>query len=447
MVSFSCTQNKPNQRSWSLSIVKKSYRTSVCLPTNRKLGFTIPCLPISTPPPLAASAAKTGRKSQRSALFCAFIVMKCEGFSQITDLVDYLTNNLLIAHYCGFDIMKPLPSYWTFGRFLRNLDHQILKNVMQSQVLKLAQAGAIDTSFIGLDSTPQAANTHQNNAKSFAQNKFAKENQPKADSDCRLGVHCASNQHNERNFEFYWGYKNHVLCDLITGLPIYELTTPANVADSTVALDILRHTHSFLPIDECTFVADKGYDVKNIYNTVKSLYQGKCYIPFNRRSKKDLSFLACGNPTCDAGLAMHKDGRYTDRKRGMCKQKFCCPFKLSNDDAACPCNHPRYVRSPGKKSRGCTKRRELPTPYGEARLELDRNSYEFKSVYALRTECERYNSRFKSTGQERFWIRNGHSAANLNTIAHISLLAIAVTAVITKSDVSYRCLKSVKRTA
>ena len=37
--------------------------------------------------------------------------MKCEGFAQTTDLMDYLDNNLLIAHYCGFDIMKPLPSY------------------------------------------------------------------------------------------------------------------------------------------------------------------------------------------------------------------------------------------------------------------------------------------------------------------------------------------------
>ncbi len=56
--------------------------------------------------------------------------------------------------------------------------------------------------------------------------------------------------------------KNHVLVDCISGLPIYELTTTANVHDSTVALDILADTHTFLPITECTFLADKGYDVK-----------------------------------------------------------------------------------------------------------------------------------------------------------------------------------------
>ena len=56
-------------------------------------------------------------------MICAFIVMKCEGFSMISDLVDYLDNNLLIAHYCGFDISRPLPSYWTFDRFLKNFDN------------------------------------------------------------------------------------------------------------------------------------------------------------------------------------------------------------------------------------------------------------------------------------------------------------------------------------
>ena len=55
--------------------------------------------------------AATGRRGfPKEAVVCAFIVMKCEGFSQITDLVDYLDNNRLIAHYCGFNIMEPLPS-------------------------------------------------------------------------------------------------------------------------------------------------------------------------------------------------------------------------------------------------------------------------------------------------------------------------------------------------
>ena len=150
--------------------------------------------------------AATGRRGfPKEAMVCAFIVMKCEGFAQITDLVDYLDNNRLIAHYCGFNIMKPLPSYWTYDRCLRQLNNGALKSIMANLVRKLYELGVVDASFVGLDSTPVMANTKQNNPKSFAKNKFSKENHPKSDQDCALGVHSASNQHNERRYEFYWG--------------------------------------------------------------------------------------------------------------------------------------------------------------------------------------------------------------------------------------------------
>jgi hypothetical protein len=43
-------------------------------------------------------------------------------------------------------------------------------------------------------------------------------------------------------------------------------TTTADVADSKVVEDILNQTNKFISIDECTFIADKGYDVKAVYN-------------------------------------------------------------------------------------------------------------------------------------------------------------------------------------
>lgn len=180
---------------------------------------------------------ETGRKGfSHHAMICSFIVMKCEGFSMVTELVDYLNNNLLIAHYCGFDITSPLPSYWTFDRFLKTFDHSVLSDIMKKQVLALAELGIIDTSFIGLDSTPVFANTSLNNPKSFLKNKFSPDSRPKSDEDCKLGVHTASNQTNEKNYEFYWGYKNHVLIDCISGLPIYEITTTADIHDSSVIM-------------------------------------------------------------------------------------------------------------------------------------------------------------------------------------------------------------------
>lgn len=383
--------------------------------------------------------AATGRRGfPKEAMACAFIVMKCEGFSQVTDLADYLDNNRLIAHYCGFNIMEPLPSYWTYDRFLKRLNNEDLKEVMAQQVKKLYDLGVVDASFIGLDSTPVAANTKQNNPKSFATDKFKPENHPKSDPDCALGVHSASNQHNEWRYEYYWGYKNHVLVDCISGLPLYELTTPANVVDSTVVEEILAATNSTLPLQECTFLGDKGYDVKAVYDLVKDIYNGEAVIPLNKRNTKNPDKLPAGRLLCSAGLAMHKDGKTFDN--GRVRQKFCCPLR-SSKSGCCPCGHKNWNN--GKNRRGCTKYLTLPSDY---RLFIDRESLPFKRTYALRTECERYYSRFKASGQERLWVRNANSAANLNSLAHISALAVALAAVLSGAH-SYRSAKLLQRSA
>ena len=68
--------------------------------------------------------------------------MKCEGFSQITDLMDYLDNNRLIAHYGGFNIMESLPSYWTYDRFLRQWT--TVRSIMARLVRKLYELGVVD---------------------------------------------------------------------------------------------------------------------------------------------------------------------------------------------------------------------------------------------------------------------------------------------------------------
>ena len=225
--------------------------------------------------------------------------------------------------------------------------------------------------------------------------------------------------------------------DCISGLPIYELTTTADVADSTVVETVLEGANEVIPIEECTFIGDKGYDAKHVYNTVRDTYNGEAVIPLNKRNTRKTAALAAGNPICDAGLAMQKDGK--TRSEGRLRQKYCCHFRNSNT-GECPCSHKNWNN--GKKNRGCTKYKTIPDDY---RLSIDRNCFRFKRIYALHTECERYNSRFKATGQERLWVRNGVSAANLNSISHITALAVALAAVLTGNRHSYRCLKLLRR--
>ena len=161
--------------------------------------------------------------------------------------------------------------------------------------------------------------------------------------------------------------------------------------------------------------------MKTVYNLVKDAYEGEAVIPLNKRGIKSPEKLSVGNPICEAGLAIRKDGKTTDGGGGI-RQKYCCPFRQSKT-GVCPCNHKNWNN--GKKNRGCTKYKAIPTDY---RLSIDRECLRFKRVYALRTECERYN------------------AANLNTVAHISALAVALAAVLHGSH-SYRSVKQLRRSA
>ena len=108
-----------------------------------------------------------------------------------------------------------------------------------------------------------------------------------------------------------------MLVDCISRLPLYELTTPGNIADSSVAAEILAAADQTISLKECAFLADKGYDVKSIYNTVKAVYEGEAFIPLKPRSTKDLKALSAGNPVCEAGLAMHKDVKTTNGRGGF----------------------------------------------------------------------------------------------------------------------------------
>ena len=102
---------------------------------------------------------------------------------------------------------------------------------------------------------------------------------------------------------------------------------------------------------------------------------------------KNVSHIPAGNPICEAGLAMHKDGK--QYLKGYIKQKFCCPFRTSKDDSKCPCNNPKYNN--GHKNRGCIKYISTGTDY---RASVDETSDYFKLYYSKRTESERYNPIF-----------------------------------------------------
>ena len=374
----------------------------------------------------------------RHALTRAFIVMNCEHFREITLLCDFLHSNLKIAQLCGFDITKKLPSYTVFQRHIKNIENSGLKEVMKSQVKSLIKLGAINNDVVSVDSTTIKANTNYNNPKCFSKNKFSKDNPPRSDKDCKLGVHTANNEDTDKNYEFYWGYKNLIMCDAKSGLPIYEVTLTGEQADVSNLINFLDQIECWFTLKDSKLLADKGFDSKANYNYIKDVLHGKAFIAKNRRNTKTMETLSCGNPLCEAGLAMHKDGK--QYLKGSIKQKYCCPFRTSKDDTKCPCNHPKYNN--GHKNRGCVKYKSIGTDY---RASVDETSDYFKFFYSMRTESERYNSRFKNLNLETPSVRNIKSIENLNTLGHICLLAVALAAIITNKGDMLRSLNNLKR--
>ncbi len=74
-----------------------------------------------------------------------------------------------------------------------------------------------------------------------------------------------------------------MLVDAVSGLLIFEITRPANITDSEVAIPLLKERckiHGF-SLKETDFIADKGYDTKEIYNLVHDGLQVHAFIPLN----------------------------------------------------------------------------------------------------------------------------------------------------------------------
>ena len=175
------------------------------------------------------------------------------------------------------------------------------------------------------------------------------------------------------------------------------MTTTADVSDCTVTLDILSQTNHFIFIDKRTFLADKGYDVKAVYNTVKELYHGECVIPLNKRNTKNPKSSQADIPFVKQVLLWWKMVNLmtiTEPDRNTAAHWNSLKTKVVH-----------AITNAGIMAR---KIEDTPNillfPMITYRLSIDRDWISFKKIYALRTEVKRYNARFKQTGQECMWV-------------------------------------------
>ena len=373
----------------------------------------------------------------RHTIFRAFIVMKTQLFAEVSQLLDYLENNIAVALLCGFESGK-IPGKDVFYDFLRETPQSAFDSVMISNTLEMAELGLVDFENLALDSMPIFANTKLNNPKSFSKNKFDKNKLPAADSNCRLGIHTASNDSNNKDYKPFWGYKNHVLLDIKHGLPIFAITATANLHDVKAGETLIRHANSLIGLKGKVqhLIGDKAFDSNPFYEAVMNVIGASVIAPLRSNSK--INIFDGSIPLCDAGLLMHKCG-HIYRESGI-RFKFACPFRQSKSKS-CPCNHPNFQKD--VKNKGCIK--YMCIKAANLRNSVDRDSPYFKSLYSKRSAVERYNSRFKYMDNERAYVRSLRSVSAIASISHICLQLTAIIAAKVDNLKLIRSLARLKR--
>lgn len=376
------------------------------------------------------SSAATGRPPQpRSALLNALVLRNLRSIRTLSDLTRDISTYPAIAQVCGF---RSSPSKERFSSFVRNTPNHFFQSIRQRLVKELLCLGIVSGDFLSTDSCPIKAPVRNNNLKTSAKDRFDKNKPPKADPEAGVGVYITYGP--KKKVEYFWGYRNHIINDATSELPIAEITKPANVAESCLLIPQLQSIDQAFQLCIRAVIGDAAFDTTKIIEFIVQELKAEPIIPENPRGGKneDIKLSRRGIPICIAGLQMLHRCKYYDKKQNRWRHKFVCPIKGSKKFARkvqsfCPWNHPKFYNN----RLGCTRNLRVDVDQS-LRDSIDRSSEKFKKLYNLRTSSERIFSRLLTFYMQQPLVKGLNATANVCTIAHITVLVIALAA--TKSN-------------
>lgn len=161
-------------------------------------------------------------------------------------------------------------------------------------------------------------------------------------------------------------------------------------------------------------------------------------IPHNPRNEKTKGYQLKGDKViCEAGPPMYRKGKMRPQS-GILYCQYTCPIvfdkKIRYQYIMCPVYHPRFLN--GKE---CNALIRLQPGIRE---EMDYGTEKFKELYNTRTSVERIFSRLLSIAMQEPTVRGYHAIRNHATIAHITVLLVALTAHKTGQKDKIRFVKS-----
>jgi hypothetical protein len=378
--------------------------------------------------PLSASSSlekKGGRPPfPREALLKAFVYKALRGINTLTDLAFEFQNNPSICQTLGFNLYKTPPSIERFSQFLRETPNNFLQNIRAQLVQTLLKENVITGKHLVMDSCPILANVRENNLKTAVANRFDKKRIPKGDPDARLGILIHFPQPFKREIRYFWGYRNHIVADAQEEIPLWEVTHPADISEIHQAIPMLQKTKETFSLPVETVGGDAVYDSENILCFIIKDLKAQAIIPRNPRGESTASYTLKGNDVyCQADLPMYRKGKTTHQRTGITYLMYCCPIHFGKERQRyllCPAAHPKFITQ-----KGCYVAIRL-TP--SIREQIDYGSKAFKELLKKRTAVERIFSRLLSIAMQNPPVIGRLAIQNYCTIAHITVLLVALAA-------------------
>jgi len=421
----------------------------------------------------------------RAPFAAAYLVKLHEGKRYMSDLRAYLIDHPALVWYLGFvrtpdphaphgfAVAATVPDRRRLGAVLRTLDNAALQFLLTASVQHLRATLPPDDQatfgdVVAGDTQALLAWVKENNPKQhIKEGRLDKNRQPPGDPDCTLGVkqrqntapadadggdgdapaapstpvagtatprdpatpttHAKPARALQVGVDIFWGYAAGIV---VTRLPdgtevvLAERTRPFNESDISYFYPLMAQVEAGLGHRPKTGIWDTAYDAHYVYEYYH-VAGGQAIVPFNPggRQRAKRTFAPDGRPCCAAGLAMTLHFTYQHRADLIPHEraKYRCPLlHPAPTGAVCPNDDAHFAKG------GCTTT-IANTAGARIRHQLDRESPDFKRLYAQRTMVERINSQAEALDILHPKLRRGSAIANQNTLIYvlINLRALA----------------------
>ena len=302
-------------------------------------------------PEIPQEKSRNGRPPiPRESLLKGLIYRNIRGIGKLVELEFELANNPSMAEPLGLEPLKKTPSDERFSEFLRSTPNEDFQSVRKYLSQELITEGVISGNGVALDSCPIEAMLKENNLKTSIKDRYDKHRLPSGDKDARLGVTIHFPSPFKKEIHYFWGYRNHIINDLGSELPLYELTTQANKSEQHIALSMLKELGQDFPLPIKVVAGDANYDVEDILKYIIQQMKAEAMIPRNPRNTQDTAYTIKKDKIyCQAELPMYRKGKMTIKGITYCQ--YSCPLHWSKEFQGvyllCPAGHPKFIKQKG----------------------------------------------------------------------------------------------------